>query len=170
MKEFEGKSKREIEKKTRVQAFKDVSLWLLLALVIMGGVAIAAEAIPGSVAELIPNAEAGYSLALILMTIAGAMLIASMGIIFHRLAMGIAMGIIVKSWDKMAPDISMLRHGTSTGYYDGKVISMGLFCVWTKATCPDTGKPIFRRVPYGNLVNGEPVITALDADSSNKEE
>lgn len=109
------------------------------------------------ISGLIPHAEAGKTAWEIFGIIMGGIMAGTIVIFFGQIAKGIAMGFTVKRWNLISPDVSYLRFGTATGFYDSRVKKIGLFAVHCRCK-DDNGNTVKDRVPHSMLVNGRCTI------------
>lgn len=123
-----------------------------LASVLFCGVAFAQD-----IASIIPNVKAGKDAWDIFALVAGSIMAGTTAMYLSQVAKGIAMGLTVKRWNLISPDVSFLRFGTATGYYDSKVEKIGWFAIHCKCVDP-CGNTVVDRVPHGSLVNGRVTV------------
>lgn len=132
---------------------KTLLLVFFVGMLIAGGIALAQSPLD----SIVPNQEAGWSTAKIFMTVFGSVLLMAAAAYLSQTAKGLAMGFVVKSWNVIAPQVSSLRFGTATGFYDSPITKIGPFAVWCQLE--KDGEVIIDRVPHGKLVNDRFTIT-----------
>lgn len=146
------KNKEVKSTKSTKSAIKDGFKIALLSSFFICGVAFAQD-----ITSIIPNAKAGKDAWDIFAIVSGSIMVGTTAMYLSQIAKGIAMGLTVKRWNLISPDVSFLRFGTADGYYDSKVEKIGWFAIHCKCVDPN-GNTVVDRVPHGSLVNGRVTV------------